>query len=172
MKFRLILFVIFLFSAFFNFSHADVLHPRGPSGTPVPALTQASQTTSPDATTTSDKLIVVDLATQTLTYSEGSTTIATIKISSGLRGTPTPKGEFSVLGKYPIIDYKGSNYDFKNTKWNLRFKDHNPLNYYIHGAYWHHNFGHPMSHGCVNVSYADMEPLYNWADVGTRIIIQ
>lgn len=29
-----------------------------------------------------------------------------------------------------------------------------------------------MSHGCVNVSYADMEKLYNWADEGTKIIIE
>jgi lipoprotein-anchoring transpeptidase ErfK/SrfK len=47
-----------------------------------------------------------------------------------------------------------------------------PLNYYIHGAYWHHNFGHPMSHGCINVAYANMEGLYNWADVGTPITIE
>ena len=37
---------------------------------------------------------------------------------------------------------------------------------------WHHNFGRPMSHGCVNVSYEDMEKLYNWAEEGTRIIIE
>lgn len=34
----------------------------------------------------------------------------------------------------------------------------------IHGAYWHTNFGHPMSHGCVNVDPVDAEKLYYWAD--------
>ena len=28
-----------------------------------------------------------------------------------------------------------------------------------------------MSHGCVNVSYANMEPLYWWAQVGTKVLI-
>jgi lipoprotein-anchoring transpeptidase ErfK/SrfK len=87
-------------------------------------------------------------------------------------GNTTPKGEYSVLAKVPVIDYKGANYDYPGTKWNLRFKLQAKGNLYIHGAYWHHNFGHPMSHGCVNVSYADMEPLYGWADVGTQVTIQ
>jgi lipoprotein-anchoring transpeptidase ErfK/SrfK len=43
--------------------------------------------------------------------------------------------------------------------------------YWIHGAYWHDNFGQPMSHGCVNVDYENMEPLYDWSQVGTKVII-
>ncbi len=27
--------------------------------------------------------------------------------------------------------------------------------YGIHGAYWHNNFGHMMSHGCVNMRIVD-----------------
>lgn len=122
--------------------------------------------------TSSDKEIIVSLENQDLTYFEGTKMLGEFKISSGLKDTPTPPGQYTVLKKKPVVDYKGPNYDFPNTKWNLMFKETNSLNYYIHGAYWHHNFGHPMSHGCVNVSYADMEPLYNWADVGTKIIIQ
>ena len=34
--------------------------------------------------------------------------------------------------------------------------------YGIHGAYWHNNFGHPMSHGCVNMRTVDAEKLYHW----------
>jgi hypothetical protein len=51
------------------------------------------------------------------------------------------------------------------------FKRGNPLNFYIHGAFWHDNFGQPMSGGCVNVAYENMEPLYNWADEQTKLII-
>lgn len=35
--------------------------------------------------------------------------------------------------------------------------------YGIHGAYWHNNFGHPMSHGCINLSIPDSKTLYDWA---------
>jgi lipoprotein-anchoring transpeptidase ErfK/SrfK len=34
----------------------------------------------------------------------------------------------------------------------------------LHGAYWHNNFGHTMSHGCINMRQVDAEALFNWAD--------
>jgi lipoprotein-anchoring transpeptidase ErfK/SrfK len=34
----------------------------------------------------------------------------------------------------------------------------------IHGAYWHNNFGHPMSHGCVNMKTTDAKKLFEWVD--------
>jgi hypothetical protein len=32
----------------------------------------------------------------------------------------------------------------------------------LHGAYWHNNFGHPMSHGCVNMAIPDAEKIFYW----------
>jgi lipoprotein-anchoring transpeptidase ErfK/SrfK len=80
---------------------------------------------------------------------------------------PTPTGTFQVQQKIPVKLYQGPGYYLPNTKWNLEFLP----GYYIHGAYWHNNFGHPMSHGCVNVSYQNMEALYDWAEFGTQVII-
>jgi len=117
------------------------------------------------------KEIDVDLATQTLTYFLGQYQVGQFLISSGVKGLPTPPGQYAILKKIPSVDYKGSNYNYPNTKWNMMFKQQAAGNLYIHGAYWHHNFGRPMSHGCINVSYANMEPLYNWADVGTKVNI-
>lgn len=118
------------------------------------------------------KEIDVDLKTQSLTYSLGPYQVGKMLISSGIKSMPTPTGEFTVLKKIPVVDYKGADYDFPHTRWNMLFKERAGGSYYIHGAYWHHNFGHPMSHGCVNVSYSDIEPLYNWADVGTLVVIK
>ena len=119
------------------------------------------------------KEIKVDLKTQRLTYSFNSIELESFLISSGIKSMPTPTGDFFVLDKVPIKVYGGKGYNFyyPNTKWNLHFYT-GRLGYYIHGAYWHHNFGHPMSHGCVNVSYADMERLYAFAQVGTAVHIQ
>jgi hypothetical protein len=116
--------------------------------------------------------IEVSLAAQSLTYMVGRYSMKTIKISSGVRGKATPPGNYTVLEKLPVVLYKGVGYYYPNTKWNLKFKYSPKGNYYIHGAYWHNNFGHPMSHGCINVAYKDMEALYNWAQVGTAINIQ
>ena len=33
----------------------------------------------------------------------------------------------------------------------------------LHGTYWHNNFGHPMSHGCVNMKTEEAEQIYYWS---------
>jgi lipoprotein-anchoring transpeptidase ErfK/SrfK len=43
--------------------------------------------------------------------------------------------------------------------------------YAIHGAYWHNNFGAPMSHGCVNMTPGEAQILYNWAPIGTEVYV-
>ncbi len=115
-----------------------------------------------------EKKIVVALADQSLSYRLGDYIVGGFKISSGLPKTPTPTGSYEILVKKPLVNYKGADYNYKNTRWNMLFKK----GYYIHGAYWHDKFGQPMSHGCINVSYQNMESLYNWTDAGTKVIIQ
>jgi hypothetical protein len=119
-----------------------------------------------------DKLIKVNIATQSLSYFFGSTELESFPISGGVASMPTPLGEFSVLDKVPSKNYggRGFNFYYPNTKWNLHFTT-NYWRYYIHGAYWHNNFGRPMSHGCINVRYDQMERLYDFAQVGTKIDI-
>lgn len=120
------------------------------------------------------KRIEVNLVTQRLAYYFDEVTLDEFSISSGLPRSPTPKGEFTVLQKKPTVHYAGPSYDYPNTKWNLMFKRGKGLNYYIHGAYWHNQFGTRRSAGCVNVpyEYAYMGRLYDWAEVGTKISIR
>jgi len=119
------------------------------------------------------KKIETNLASQSLKYFFGSVKLDEFKISGGLNNTPTPIGEFSVITKRPVVWYKGLGYNYPNTKWNLMFKRGAGLNYYIHGAYWHNDFGKPKSHGCINVAhnYEYMGRLYDWAEEGTSVII-
>lgn len=115
-----------------------------------------------------DKYIELDLSDQTAILWEGGYLRHAALVSSGLPGTPTPVGDFSILKKIERHIYRGPNYYFPNTLWNLRFKEGGPeRNYYFHTAYWHNNFGRPMSHGCVNMREADAKFLYHWADLGT-----
>lgn len=114
------------------------------------------------------KRIDVDLSEQRLRYYYGEYgEQGNFLISSGLKWTPTPIGTFSIQKKKPIVNYKGKGYNYPNTKWNLQFLPR----YYIHGAYWHNNFGKPMSHGCVNVSYENIEKLYSFADEGIEVVV-
>jgi len=122
-----------------------------------------------------EKLIEVDLKKQQLTYWFGAKQLGRFLISGGLKYLPTPRGQFKILAKVPLKTYGGNGYNFyyPRTKWNLLFKrGPNKLSYYIHGTYWHNKFGQPMSHGCVNVSYQNMERLYWFAQLGTKVIIK
>jgi lipoprotein-anchoring transpeptidase ErfK/SrfK len=92
--------------------------------------------------------------------------LGSVPVSTGLLRTPTPRGEFSILRKVPVKHYIGEDFNLPNTKWNLEFK----RSYYLHGAYWHNQFGiRPMSHGCVNIAYKDVEELYKFLDVGDKV---
>lgn len=116
-----------------------------------------------------EKLIKINLKNQELSYYLGLKKITSFKISSGIKRLATPRGTYKILNKTPIKLYKGVGYNYPNTKWNLRFSN---SGLYIHGAYWHNKFGTPMSHGCINVSYENMESLYNMASTGDKIIVE
>ncbi len=112
--------------------------------------------------------VAVDIAKQKLIYYFNSVEIGTAPVSTGVRGMDTPQGEFKIIRKRPTVHYKGPGYDYPNTKWNLEFKK----GIYLHGAYWHSQFGKkPMSHGCVNIAYANAEKLYKFLDVGDKVKI-
>lgn len=123
---------------------------------------------------TPNKYIVVDLSEQRLRAYENGTEVNAFLVSTGKRGFPTPVGKTEITAKIPVMTYawnygagNRNNYYLPGVKWNLRFRKH----YYIHSAYWHNNFGHPMSHGCVNTSVKDAEWIYGWAEVGTTVEI-
>lgn len=108
--------------------------------------------------------VEVNLSTQSLDYFVNDVKIGTILVSTGVPKTPTPKGEFSIIRKRPIVNY----FNYPNTKWSAEFTK----GYYIHGAYWHDQFGiKTMSGGCVNVAYKDMEALYTFLSLGDKVKI-
>lgn len=51
-------------------------------------------------------------------------------------------------------------YNLPNVRWVMYFY----RDFGTHTAYWHNNFGHSMSHGCVNMRLIDAKELYAWAD--------
>ncbi|MCL5407444.1 MAG: L,D-transpeptidase [Patescibacteria group bacterium] len=113
------------------------------------------------------RYVDINLSEQTLYAFEGNTLINQFLISSGVSSHPSPVGEFSVYGKTSLQKMSGPGYYLPNVPWISWFSG----DYSIHGTYWHHNFGTPMSHGCINASIADAEWIFNWDDVGTPIYI-
>lgn len=110
-----------------------------------------------------EKHIYIDLSTQTLYAYEGSTQIIKALISSGKWGR-TPAGNFNIWTKIPVTRMAGGQgsdaYNLPNVQWVMYFYN----DFGLHAAYWHNNFGYPMSHGCVNMRLVDARALYTWVD--------
>lgn len=122
----------------------------------------------PDGRTDVERYVRVDLSEQRLYAYEKGYLVNSFLISSGVPGKNTPTGEYHIFKKIYDKLYSGPDYYLPHTLYNLEFKEH----YYLHGAYWHHNFGHPMSHGCVNISYPDAEWIYGWMQMGDLVVIE
>ena len=109
--------------------------------------------------------VEIDLSQQTLTAWEGNELFLHTDISSGLANTPTPVGRFRVWHMNPSQTMSGPDYSLDNVKHNMYFFS----GYAMHGAYWHNNFGSPMSHGCVNMREEYAEKLYSFASLGMEV---
>ncbi|OIP57601.1 MAG: hypothetical protein COX79_01300 [Candidatus Levybacteria bacterium CG_4_10_14_0_2_um_filter_36_16] len=114
-------------------------------------------------TPSGEKHIYVDLSNQTIYAFQGKTQIMKTLISSGKWGK-TPVGNFNIWTKLRSTRMAGGvgadAYSLPNVPYVMYFFH----DFGFHGAYWHNNFGHPMSHGCVNMRIVDARDLFNWAD--------
>ena len=109
--------------------------------------------------------IEVNLTEQRVYAWEGDVVVNSFLVSTGTWAHPTVTGTFSIWNKTRIQDMSGPGYYLPDVPFVMYFyKD-----YGFHGTYWHHNFGTPMSHGCVNLTIPDSEWLYNWASYGTTV---
>lgn len=135
-----------------------------------------------------EKWIDVSLDEQRVRAWEGNKLIMEFPISSGL-WSPTPKGTFNIWYKTRNQTMSGGSkdlgtyYNLPNVPYNMFFHK----GYALHGAYWHNNFGHPMSHGCVNEPLASAAQIFEWAgpvippgqnavkatpeNLGTRVVV-
>jgi len=115
----------------------------------------------------SGRWIDVDLSAQRVTAYVGNTPVRTTLASTGLPRTPTPTGRFRIYVKYGSAPMSGPGYYLPNVPYIMYFY----RGYSLHGTYWHSNFGHPMSHGCINLPTSEARWFYLWAPVGTLVNI-
>jgi LysM repeat protein len=133
----------------------------------VSGSTGGAPATQPATAATYGRWIDVNLSAQSVSAFEGNSPVFYAVVSTGLPGTPTPTGQFAILSKYPAVNMSGPGYYLPNVPWTMFFY----RGYALHGTYWHSNFGHPMSHGCVNLTNADAAWLYNFASIGTPVVV-
>ncbi len=145
-----------------------------PSPTPMSmskTVTKPGSTRAPAAIDKNvpDKWIDVNISTQSLTAYEGNTPVFSTLVSSGVSWHPTVIGTYKIYAKYTADDMSGGQgaeyYYLPAVPYTMYFYG----GYALHGTYWHHNFGHPMSHGCVNLPTDAAKWIFNWAPMGTSV---
>jgi lipoprotein-anchoring transpeptidase ErfK/SrfK len=135
-----------------------------PDVTPAPEPTQPMGKYGP-------KWVDVNITTQSMVAFEGQTPVFSSKISSGVPRHPTVLGTYRVYAKYRSTLMQGGQgtpeyYRIPNVPYTMYFYS----GYALHGAYWHNNFGHPMSHGCVNLPVDASKWMFEWAPIGTMVV--
>jgi len=114
-----------------------------------------------------DKWIDVNQRRQTLVAFEGATPVYVTIFSSGRNEHETPTGSFRIREKHIAATMDGDAdiasdgpYSIEDVPYIQYFNG----GYALHGAFWHAEFGHVKSHGCVNLSPWDSKNLFGWTD--------
>ncbi len=118
------------------------------------------------------------LPTTTVVAYEGQTPVRTMFALRGIPRFPTPTGVFSILRRVPnetmdsltlgIPHDSPFGYLVKNVLYTQYFT---PDGASLHDNYWSSNFGGVGSHGCLGLSLSDSRWLWDWATIGTPVIV-
>jgi hypothetical protein len=121
------------------------------------------------------KEIVVSISAQYLWAYDGDSVFVESAVSTGTAEVPettTLTGFWAIHTKYEMQTMEGTisaeYYMVPDVPWVMYYD--NAANA-LHGAYWHNNFGTPMSHGCVNLPVDIAGLLYAWAEIGTPVTV-
>ncbi len=148
--------------------HYAIFHGTEVTPVQLASLKQTSRVLG--VTSPTDKRIEVDLTNQKVYAYQGNTKIFDFTVSTGKWGR-TPTGTFRIWAKVRSqlmsggSQSDGTYYYLPNVPFvEFFYNDQTPksMGYSFHGTYWHHNFGHPMSHGCINMRTEDAAKLYDW----------
>ncbi len=120
-----------------------------------------------------DKRIVIDVTHQTLSCYEGQSEVYFCRVSTGAKYDmygnvvdkwATPVGKHRITRKYISLQMSGgttgAGYDLPGIAWTSIFATGGVA---IHSTFWHHNYGDPVSHGCVNCLPEDAKWVFRWS---------
>jgi len=134
-----------------------------PTSTEVPPLA----TLEPTPTVGPEPWIEVDLSEQKLVFYGNEDETREFMVSTGLPQTPTLEGTYNIERMYTTCNMSGPGYFTEGVPYCMYFYQ----GYALHGAWWHNNFGQPMSHGCVNLSPEDAGWIFERVEIGTKVVV-
>ena len=112
---------------------------------------------------TDERWIEIDLSDQKL-YAHNGNEIDYEFLISGGKWALTPIGDFRIWIKLRYTLMHGGRKEIHTYYYlpNVPYTQYFYKGFGLHGCYWHQNFGHPMSHGCINLATPDAEKLFYW----------
>jgi hypothetical protein len=110
------------------------------------------------------KHIEINLDRQVLLAFEWDVLVYAARVATGQKNYESPTGWFHTFHKRPTYHMTGgadefSVFDLPGVPWDSYITDGGAA---IHGTYWHNDFGHPHSHGCINMAPLDAKWIYRW----------
>lgn len=103
-----------------------------------------------------------------VTAYEGGRAVAAALALTGVGGWETPPGTYAIQRRVANERMRGPGWDVPNVLYTQYFT---ALGHAIHYNYWSSNWGYPGSKGCLGMNHEDSLWLWNWAAVGTPIVI-
>ena len=127
-----------------------------------------------------EKILNVDLSEQMLYVKLGDSVVKKFRVSTGAAATPTPTGTTYIKLKQQVrIGSKPPHYIMPKFMWfregGYGFHALPSLGRVGGGEFWteaRNHIGIPVSHGCVRVLSEDAAWLFDFADVGTKVVVQ
>ncbi len=135
-------------------------------------LVEAKQFTQAQITT--GKYIDINLATQIMTLFDNGKNKGTFLVSSGKIGMDTPRGNHQIYNKHPrpwskkyglfmpywmAITPSGKYGIHELPEWPSGYKE------------GQNHLGIKVSHGCIRLGVGPADTVYNWAEIGTPVIV-
>jgi LysM repeat protein len=125
-----------------------------------------------------DRRIVVDISDQRLYAYEGEALVYDFPCSTGIASSPTIAGTFQVLSKQE--EAYASSWDLWMPHFMGIYRTAPDFTNGIHalpilssGArLWEGYLGRPVSYGCIVVGVSEAAALYEWAELGTLVVIR
>jgi lipoprotein-anchoring transpeptidase ErfK/SrfK len=133
------------------------------------------------------KRVIVSLSRQTVYAYEGTKLLLQTYVTTGNSNLPTPLGSYTIMAKYHPFEFispwpAGSRwwYPPSLSQYAMLFRSGG---YFLHDAPWRSVFGPGSNgggvpgtnfggtHGCVNIPPGPTLYLWNWAPIGTRVLV-
>jgi lipoprotein-anchoring transpeptidase ErfK/SrfK len=124
--------------------------------------------------------IAVDLTTQRATAFVGAQPVHVARVTTGVPGWETPTGDFRIYVRIENETMDSLTIGIpRDDSWGYYLENVYFTQYFVGGVALHYNywradsyFGNvPSSHGCVGMRYDDAKFFWDFAAIGTRVVV-